>query len=65
MENLRFKWVGRYSKQEKQFRFFRIMWETYGKGPDPVCRWSHKLSVSIKNWMPRITFRRCNGGIFV
>lgn len=63
--NLRFKWVGRWSPEERQFRFFRVMWETFGRGPDPVCRYSHKLSVSVKHWLPRITLRRTSGGLFV
>lgn len=65
MENLRFKWVGRWSQEERQFRFFRVMWETYGHGQEPVQRYSHKLSVSIKQGLPRVTLRRSSGGIFV
>ena len=65
MENLRFKWVGRWSPNERQFRFFRVMWESYGNGPDPVRRHSHKLSVSVKNWLPRITLRRSYSGLYV
>jgi len=65
MENLRIKWVCRWSPQERQLRFFRIMWETYRKGPDPVRCYSHKLAVSIKRWLPRITFRVSTGGIYV
>lgn len=65
MENLRIKWVGRYSPEERQFRFFRVMWETYGRGPDPVCRYSHKLSVSIKRLLPRVTLRTSASGLFV
>lgn len=34
-------------------------------GPDPVCRYSHKLSVSVKNWLPRITLRRSYSGLYV
>ena len=58
--NLRFKWVGRYSPDEKQFRFFRVMWETM---EDHIV--SHKVSVSIKKYMPRITWRKSYGGYYV
>lgn len=65
MVNLRFKWVGRWSSEESQLRLFRVMWESYGRGPDPVARYSHKVSVSIKHWMPWVTVRRTSGGIYV
>jgi len=58
--NLRFKWVGRYSPDEKQFRFFRVMWETM---EDHIV--SHKVSVSIKKYLPRITWRKSYGGSYV
>ena len=61
----RFKWVGRWDPTEWQLRLFRVMWETYDKGHDPVRCWSHKVSVSIKHFIPWVTFRRCSGGRFV
>ena len=63
--NLRFKWVGRWSNQERQLRLFRVMWESFGRGPDPVARYSHKVSVSIKHWLPWVTVRRTSGGLYV
>jgi len=63
--NLRFKWVGRWSGPEKQLRLFRVMWERFERGPDPVRRWSHKVSVSIKHGLPWITVRRTCGGLYV
>lgn len=65
MTNLRVKLVMRWDSTERQFRFFRVMWETYDLGPDPVRRWSHKVSVSFKHWLPWITVRRTCGGLFV
>lgn len=56
----RCKWVGRYSPDEKQFRFFRVMWETM---EDHTV--SHKVSVSIKKYLPRITWRKSYGGVYV
>lgn len=63
--NLRVKWVGRWSSEERQFRLFRVMWERFERGPDPVRRWSHKVSVSIKHWLPWVTVRRTCGGLYV
>lgn len=61
MKNLRFKKVMRYSPDEKQFRFFRIMWENSKSGKTI----SNKLAVSIKNWLPRVTLRKSYGGLYV
>lgn len=63
--NLRCKWVGRWSGEERQLRLFRVMWESFGRGPDPVARYSHKVSVSIKHWLPWVTVRRSAGGLYV
>jgi hypothetical protein len=61
MKNLRFKKVMRYSPDEKQFRFFRLMWENYRSGETI----SNKLAFSIKNWLPRVTLRKSYGGLYV
>lgn len=60
--NLRFKWVGRWSPEEKQRRLFRVMWERgeWGQGG-----YSAKLAVSIKRFLPRVTLRKSFGGRFV
>ena len=63
MKNLKMKWVMRYDKNNKQFRFFRVCWEANDKNPSGKC--SYKISVSIKNLMPRITLRKSLGGVYV
>lgn len=62
--NLRIRWVMRWSRHEKQYRFFRIMWEY--KNPNLIYTHSFKISVSLKYYVvPWITFRESLGGIFV
>jgi len=63
--NFRCKWVGRWDANERQLRLFRVMWERFEQGPDPVRCWSHKVSVSIKYALPWITVRRTCGGLYV
>lgn len=61
MTNLRFKWVGRWSPRERKLRLFRVMWETSREGRLV----SHKLSVSICRWLPRVKLHHSYGGIYV
>lgn len=56
MRNLRVKWVGRWDARERQFRFFRVMWE-HG-------RLSYKLGASVRRWLPRVSLRS-SGGLWV
>ena len=65
MSDLRLKWVGRWSAEERQFRFFRVMWERTPQLAGTPRRCSYKLAVSLKNCLPRITLRKSFGGIYV
>jgi hypothetical protein len=58
--------VGRWSPEECQFRFFRVMWESMEwVGTNDRRRCSNKVAVSIKNWLPRVTWCKSFGGTFV
>ena len=55
---IRFKWVGTWSPREKKLRLFRIMWETFPNGRDPI---GHTLNISITHWLPRAAHHSSGG----
>jgi hypothetical protein len=58
-KNLRARWIGTWSPEERKLRLFRIMWETY---PAPhFCQVGHTLNFSITRWRPRVAHHSGGG----